>query len=232
MIDRNHVNVKSCLFSGGKRGAFCPQPGKGIVERTFRQADPAGSLYRRADRSEQTHTHPRNHPGLVADLALSGFRRLTCRDSLKGLGSSHLGASSQRGSINVAARQDQSGRNVCSLNGNRTRISALRGLRPKPLDDKANKHFGFSILDFGLLTTCVCPRAQFLATFCFAVLPEAVRIFVISSASLCSAPRCSPSPRFNSFRISTQYMVSSLSSSAIASLPMKSAFDRARHAAL
>ena len=24
-----------------------------------------------------------------------------------------------------------------SLNGNRTRISALRGLRPKPLDDKA-----------------------------------------------------------------------------------------------
>ena len=26
---------------------------------------------------------------------------------------------------------------VCSLNGNRTRISALRGLRPKPLDDKA-----------------------------------------------------------------------------------------------
>lgn len=26
---------------------------------------------------------------------------------------------------------------VCSLNGNRTRISALRGPRPKPLDDKA-----------------------------------------------------------------------------------------------
>ena len=25
----------------------------------------------------------------------------------------------------------------CSLNGNRTRISALRGLRPRPLDDKA-----------------------------------------------------------------------------------------------
>jgi hypothetical protein len=26
---------------------------------------------------------------------------------------------------------------IRSLNGNRTRISALRGLRPKPLDDKA-----------------------------------------------------------------------------------------------
>ena len=26
----------------------------------------------------------------------------------------------------------------CSLNGNRTRISALRGLRPRPLDDKAD----------------------------------------------------------------------------------------------
>ncbi len=25
----------------------------------------------------------------------------------------------------------------CSPNGNRTRISALRGLRPKPLDDRA-----------------------------------------------------------------------------------------------
>ena len=28
---------------------------------------------------------------------------------------------------------------ACSLNGNRTRISALRGLRPKPLDDKATE---------------------------------------------------------------------------------------------
>ena len=27
----------------------------------------------------------------------------------------------------------------CSLNGNRTRISTLRGSRPKPLDDKALK---------------------------------------------------------------------------------------------
>ncbi len=28
---------------------------------------------------------------------------------------------------------------LCSLNGNRTRILALRGPRPKPLDDKAGK---------------------------------------------------------------------------------------------
>jgi hypothetical protein len=41
-----------------------------------------------------------------------------------------------------------------SLNGDRTRISALRGPRPKPLDDKA-----ITIVDCGsTIHNCVLPR--------------------------------------------------------------------------
>src|SRR3990172_12978243 len=36
----------------------------------------------------------------------------------------------------------------CSPNGNRTRISALRGLRPKPLDDRAGSKIRISEFEF------------------------------------------------------------------------------------